>query len=166
MTMQTTANTTATAQNTMHTFYADRGQDATVICPACGRMRHVPENQIASLRAGFRARCNCGHSFASRIEVRRFFRRDVALDGHLRRGNQSLDAMVEDLSLGGCGVRTVAPHSLQPGDELHLSFHLDNHQQTQIQRRCRVRSTRGRRLGLEFINRPDYDADLGFYLRG
>jgi hypothetical protein len=60
---------------------------------------------------------------------------------------------------------TSNPGAIQVGDILSVSFTLDNARKSNIKRQVQVRHVNNDHVGVEFVNPPPYDKDLGFYLR-
>ena len=57
---------------------------------------------------------------------------------------------VENLSLGGCGIRILTPHQLKRGDILRLEFKLDNADETFMHIRGQLRWVLYDQAGIEF----------------
>jgi hypothetical protein len=65
--------------------------------------------------------------------------------------NHQIGAMaVENLSLGGCGIRILTPHELKRGEMLRLEFKLDNAAETFIRIRGQLRWVLYDLAGVEF----------------
>jgi len=99
-------------------------------------------------------------------EKRRYFRKRVDLNGQYR--NQLTgspgEVLVEDVSFKGLKMTTIGPSDIKSGDRLSIEFTLDNPRKSRIRREPRARHVDQNRIGIEFINPPAYDKDLGFYL--
>ena len=107
-------------------------------------------------------------SLASRSsqERREYFRKQVHLSGEYTncRSSSSGQLQVEDLSLRGLKFSSIGASDIRKGDTLTLSFVLDDQASSRIKRKARVQHKDGNSFGVEFINPPDTDKDLGFYL--
>ena len=66
----------------------------------------------------------------------------------------------------GLGFTTVDINKLQKGEEITVSFKLDNANRTTIKKELIVRDIQKNTVGCEFEKSCQYtlDADLGFYL--
>lgn len=86
-------------------------------------------------------------------ERRRELRKTTDLIGvywHTSDKQQTGAMTVENLSLGGCGIRILTPHELKRGDELRLEFKLDNAAETFIRIRGQLRWVLYDLAGIEF----------------
>ena len=97
---------------------------------------------------------------------RRFYRKQVNLNGEYRnpRTGSIGSILVADVSFKGLKFTTIGPHDTQPGDRLQVSFILDNSKQSVIKRKVMAKHVQANDIGAEFINPPEYDKELGFYL--
>jgi hypothetical protein len=68
---------------------------------------------------------------------------------HLDR-HQTGAVIVENLSLGGCGIRILTPHELKRGEMLRLEFKLDNASETFLRIRGQLRWVLYDLAGIEF----------------
>jgi hypothetical protein len=100
------------------------------------------------------------------VERRRYYRKGVELPGqyHNSRTDRHKRVQILDISFRGLKFTTDELEDIQPGDALSMSFTLDNAKRSQIKRRVKVRYVKHDQVGTEFINPPEYDKDLGFYL--
>lgn len=99
-------------------------------------------------------------------EKRRYFRKRVDLNGQYRnqRTGSSGEVLVEDVSFKGLKMTTIGPSDIKSGDRLTIEFTLDNPRKSRIRREALARHVDQNRIGIEFINPPAYDKELGFYL--
>ncbi len=86
-------------------------------------------------------------------ECRREFRKLTDLIGvywHTLDKEQNGAMVVENLSLGGCGLRILTPHELKRGDTLRLEFKLDNASESFIRIHGQLRWVLYDLVGVEF----------------
>ena len=69
---------------------------------------------------------------------------------HNRDRHQMGAMIVENLSLGGCGIRFLTPHALKRGEMLRLEFKLDNASETFLRIRGQLRWVLYDLAGIEF----------------
>lgn len=100
------------------------------------------------------------------VVERRYYRKRVSLNGEYRnrRSGSSGDILVEDVSFKGLKFTTIDPHDIQTGDRLQVSFTLDDAKRSVIKRKVLAKYVKSRDIGVEFVNPPEYDKELGFYL--
>jgi transcription elongation factor Elf1 len=153
-------------------YFANAHGDAVIVCHACGFSK--PVNAISdknlATRLGFH--CTCGNVFPFRVDLRREFRKRVNLAGKfksLKTGAQGL-IYVRDLSMGGVGfsiqvgAEDLKLFPIKLGDQLDLTFRLDDRVGSELVRTVTVCKVRGNFVGGNFTARKTYDKELGFYL--
>jgi hypothetical protein len=103
---------------------------------------------------------------APRKDKRRFFRKQVTLNGEYRnrRSGFSGAMLVKDVSFRGVRFITLGPHSIEPEQPLQVFFTLDNDRKSQITRTAKPKHIEGNMVGAEFVHPPEYDKELGLYL--
>ncbi len=140
----------------------------TISCPKCSFSRRVEAKSIKRASEGFSIRCRCGDIFKARVEFRRHYRKAVKLGGAYRnlRTDRQGQMVVEDLSLGGVGFRTLGRHELLTGDTLEVTFNLDDRKNSKISLRVDVRRVQDQLVGTETKQVSRGNRDLGFYLMG
>lgn len=73
--------------------------------------------------------------------------------------------IVENLSLGGCGIRILTPHELKRGEILRLDFRLDDASETFISIRGKLRWVLYDLAGIEFYSSYAMPGVLADYIR-
>jgi hypothetical protein len=94
-----------------------------------------------------------GNTKSSMSERRHHPRKTTDLMGvywHNRDRHQMGAMIVENLSLGGCGIRFLTPHALKRGEMLRLEFKLDNASETFLRIRGQLRWVLYDLAGIEF----------------
>lgn len=140
---------------------------ATFICPVCQKVRHADVSKILGINKALsiKCQCKCGNKFEAILERRKYFRKDIELDGMVFMGgeDQKFSVKISDVSRAGLKLKLKTNHGLSPGDELLIEFYLDNTEKTLISKKIIVRSTSGLNLGVEFKSSEHYDK-FGSYL--
>ncbi len=145
-------------------------QDNTTVikCPECKAARNVPVSQFKDKKKILKIRCGCGANFSVSLEFRQTYRRETKdLRGtfvNLTRNKFRDSIKVKDVSMGGMGFTTPSAAKISPGDELEVSFTLDDKHRSRIEKTVVVRIVRGDFVGCEFLDTQTYDKALGFYL--
>jgi hypothetical protein len=151
--------------------YPTDSNKATFICPKCKKTKTVDISQYVKKTRIVRVNstCSCGHKWASVLEKRKQYRKEVNLPGtyELVKAGESLDRggmKVLDISGGGIKMKLNVPRNLEVGDHLNIEFHLDDNKRTLIKKEVTIRNTDGLYVGASFRSADAYDPVLGFYL--
>lgn len=140
---------------------------ATFICPDCQKVRHANVSKIIGLNKALsiKCQCKCGKRFEAILERRKYFRKDIELDGVVFSGDgkEKFPVTISDVSRSGLKLEFKAHYEFSPGDELLIEFYLDNREKTLISKKIIVRSINGLNFGVEFKSSEHYDK-FGSYL--
>lgn len=149
-------------------FYVGKNGKVKVGCMKCGFVKSVDPQADPRLTGPFRFRCKCGHISLCRIEQRKHYRKNVELKGSYfdQKTNNKAAMVVKNISFSGIGFTTIKNDDfINEGDILTVTFTLDDGRGTVIKRDVCVRSVRNRKIGCEFLEKPLFDRELGFYLQ-
>jgi len=99
-------------------------------------------------------------------ERRRYYRKSVDLPGgyYSPRTQKFRTIRILDVSFKGIKFVMDGPHALKAGDILQMTFTLDNAKRSEIKRKIEIKHMSQDGIGAEFVNPPEYDKDLGFFL--
>ena len=99
-------------------------------------------------------------------ERRRHYRKKVDLPGgyYSPRTQKFRTVRILDVSFKGVKFAIDGSHVLKVGDMFQMTFTLDNAKQSEIKRKVEIKHITKDGIGAKFINPPEYDKDLGFYL--
>ena len=149
-------------------------EDGTTVlkCPYCNHARSVSVAILKEKKKVIRVKCSCQKSYSVNLELRKQFRKNANLRGSYINQSQQDDRgvllqgkiVVRDLSMGGLGFETMGKCTIQPEDELEVTFTLDDQHSSVIKKWVEVRIVRGKYVGCEFTHANEYDKALGFYL--
>lgn len=139
-------------------------------CPHC-RKRIKGFIKHSSRKPFFIVKCpRCKKSI--RIDVkkdeRRYFRKVVNLLGCLVQNFREESITVRDVSRGGARIAIGQLSDLKIGQEVNVSFTLDDKKNTEINVRAIVRCKDEDVYGIEFIKSGEYDPvvkNIGFYIQ-
>jgi hypothetical protein len=157
---------TAKQDETQKVFVSQNG--AVIIkCPVCEAVKEYNVDKFRGVKHSLSVKCRCQHLFSVNLEFRKFYRKTTRLSGDymllpekINRGRM----MVVNLSRGGAGLQITGAHRLQPGQEIQLSFTLDDRHQSLVGKRAVVRLIMRDYIGCEFVGDFTQDKALGFYL--
>ena len=147
------------------TFVSENGL-AAITCPNCGITKQVPVADYRGSKQTLKIRCHCQQTFLVQLEFRQFHRKYTELNGmyEIIADSGGGRAAIKDLSKNGIGFMVSGVHNVRVGQNLVLSFSLDDQKQTPLQKRAVVRSVNKNRIGCEFKKDQAFEKDLGFYL--
>lgn len=147
--------------------YVDQDGLTTLSCPKCARSKKIDTKDKKFMLRAFKAKCKCGLSFAGQFEFRRHFRKKVRFSGFYKQkktGKQGY-IIIENISLSGVGFSCIMDHGLQRGDELDITFTLDNPRRTKVTLWVDVLHINDRFVGVRRLDIQNMKPELGFYLR-
>ncbi|MBU3948860.1 MAG: PilZ domain-containing protein [Proteobacteria bacterium] len=145
------------------------GNDGLTVlrCPKCDTTKTIDTNSQNFAFKTFKANCKCGVLIKGQIEFRRYYRKTVRLSGfylHRETGIRG-DIIVANISLMGAGFSCLGKHNLQKGDQLDITFTLDNPKRSTVTLWVEVQSINEKLVGVKRRDSEIQQPDLGFYLR-
>ena len=153
-------------------YYVSKNDTITVRCLGCKKTRSFSVAGLKGKPHTLKVQCPCTNTFAVDIEFRRSYRKDVHIAGEYRKRHEDeaevRSCVVQDLSVGGLGIRIEHATTVQVEDELIVTFRLDDRQpHKKIDTAVKVRHVDpNKKFGGEFID-PDETSQSGvlsFYL--
>ncbi len=140
---------------------------ATFKCPTCGQTKTTDVSKYKTCENAVRVnvKCSCGQIQNVLLERRKYIRKSVDLTGsyqHLDKKNQGRVKIVE-MSRSGLRLKIDHPEDFNIGDQLKLTFKLDNEDQTPIVREVCVKTIKNTFIGVEFASQDHYDK-LGAFI--
>jgi len=149
-------------------IYVNQDGTAVMKCPACFAIKSADVSKLRdSAQHAIKVRCTCQVVFAVKLEFRRTYRKDTKLAGDFRSlptGKHSGRLTVVNISKGGVGAQIIGFNHFRVGDELRISFNLDDHHHSLIDKKVVVRLVKQNYIGCEFTDSTSHDKALGFYL--
>ena len=139
-------------------------------CPQCGKLSEFDSSGIQDSAHGQHLICDCGYTFSAVIESRGCTRKTVNLFGAYlltdSSGHQeSGPVRIENLSYSGVLCRTVASHTLVPGDTVSVKIVLDDEARTELVCLLKVARVQGNLVAGKFIEAEGaFDVILVDYL--
>jgi hypothetical protein len=149
---------------------------ATFSCPTCRKSKTVDMAKHSRIEkaVNIRVKCICGHIYPVTLERRKQFRRHTDLPGtfYLMAGDSRTvkgSMVVLDVSRTGLKFKIHGEHRMVEGDRLRVEFHLDDKNNSLIEKEVIIRKITGSEIGSEFssVDPSDInDRTIGFYLMG
>lgn len=141
---------------------------ATFVCPKCAKARTSDVSKITGTKSEVKinCKCKCGYKFKTILERRKFFRKNIELNGTCKSEKEMNPVVVTfvDISRSGCKIKLNAGNNnFSIDDKLFVEFNLDDSNHSLITKRAVVRSSSGNMIGAEFESIDEYDK-LGHYL--
>ena len=139
-------------------------------CPQCDKLSDFDPSRMQDRPRGQHITCDCGYTFSALIEGRGCTRRTVNLLGaYLLRDSfgqqESGPVIIEDLSYSGVLCRTIASHTLTPGDHVRVKIVLDDEAKTELIRSLEVTRVQDGLVAGKFIEiESAFDTILADYL--
>ena len=148
--------------------FVDTQGNATIKCPQCGIIKHLPVTQYRGRQHALKVRCNCNYAWNLLLDFRRHYRKKTELSG-----TYTLDAptngggrlTVVNISRSGVGFEVTGLHAIMIGQKARLQFTLDNKKKTHIDKHVVIISVKNGYVGCEFLDDRVFEKDLGFYLQ-
>lgn len=153
--------------NNIQKVYVNQDGAAVLKCPACEAVKSAKVDSFKSGPHVVKVRCNCQNVFTVKLEFRKSYRKETKLAGEYRglgsdRGGGKL--MVLNVSKTGIGAQIIGINHSRVGDELRVTFNLDDKHHSLIEKRVVVRMVKQNYIGCEFLDSTAHDKALGFYL--
>ena len=150
-------------------IYVNPDGTVTFICPKCNCARRESAEQYKDYRGSLRIECTCTNVYEVQLEFRKFYRKEIYLDGLYFISSRPGDwgkMVVRNLSVEGCGFETMKKNNLVAGEEIKVEFMLDDNRNSMIRQKAVVMVSEGQYVGCKFSRPPSLaDPDLSFYLR-
>jgi hypothetical protein len=139
-------------------------------CPQCKKLTGVGPYHTPDRARSQPITCECGYVFSALIEGRGCTRKRVNLFGvyllsDLLGRQETGPIRIENLSYSGILCRTVASHTITPGDDVYVKFVLDDEAKTEFVRLLEVTRVEGKLIAGKFIETEGgFDSELADYL--
>jgi uncharacterized C2H2 Zn-finger protein len=142
---------------------------ATLVCPACGAVKHFAADRYRHSRHVISVRCRCQNVFSLLLDFRRHYRKQTSLPGTyeiLSEGGVGGGIIhINDISRGGLGFTVSGLHRIESGQELQVEFQLNDKKKTVLKRRMLVKSVLQNNIGCQFKDAAEMERALGFFLQ-
>jgi hypothetical protein len=149
--------------------YVRPDDTAIITCPHCTRQKTVPVSSCKGSKSRIKVKCGCKNIFTVNLEFRKKIRKKTDLPGKFTNHSQKTrrgDIIVKNLSMDGLEFAKNDRDKFNIGDEIEVSFKLDNPDKTTIRKEAIVRNISKISARCEFVksSQPAYESSLGFYL--
>jgi len=143
---------------------------ATLMCPACGAVKHIAVDDFRHGQHTISVRCRCQHVFTVLLDFRRHYRKQTSLPGIyeiISQGGIGGGIIhINNISRGGVGFTVSGLHRIEKGQELYIEFQLNDKKKTTLKKRVLVKSVLQNTIGCQFKDTVEMDRALGFFLQG
>jgi len=147
--------------------YVNQDGVAVIKCPACEKVKTTKVVNFKGSKHVLNVKCTCNNVFLVNLEFRKSWRKEIKLPGDfvllpekIHRGRM----MVVNISKTGIGLQIIGAHRLKAGEELLVSFILDDGHGSAIDKKVVIRMVKETYIGCEFLEATPHDRALGFYL--
>jgi len=143
---------------------------AVLTCPHCGRQKTINADSLKEHKSKIKVKCACKNMFTVDLEFRKRTRKPTSLRGtyknHSQKGRTG-NMRVMNVSVGGLEFSTLDIDNFKEGDELTLTFTLDDEHRSEIRKDATVMNVRTKSVGCEFVGAGNlaHDGQLGFYIK-
>lgn len=145
--------------------------NAVITCPYCHCRKDIPVEKFKGNKCCLKIKCSCKEVYTLNLEFREKIRKKTNLPGKFTNHSQKNsrgNIIVKNISLGGLEFTSMDIDKFKNGDEVTVTFKLDNANETAIRKELVVCSIRKKShsIGCKFTKSSDiaYDRDIGFYL--
>jgi hypothetical protein len=141
---------------------------AVLTCVHCGRQKVVMADSFKGYKHKLKVKCSCNNVFTVKLEFRNRVRKKTHLRGtYINHSQDDCDGVltVQDLSVTGLSFTCLDVTKFKEGDELSITFTLDDEQQTEISKNVVVRNVRQRSVGCQYETAEEsFGSPLGYYV--
>lgn len=152
----------------MQPVYVNNENKAIFTCPKCTKARTVDISKVVTekKKTSLKVKCSCGHIYTAVLERRKFYRKKTNLPGIfiLTENMKEFPITITNLSRFGLEFSSSESEKLKIGDQVEVTFRLDDKSRSLIRKSIIIRKIEGRTIGAEFCVPNEYDKALGFYL--
>ncbi len=142
---------------------------ATLICPACGVVKHFAADRYRHGQHIISVRCRCQQVFSLLLDFRRHYRKQTSLPGVyeiLSKGGVGGGIIhINNISRSGLGFTVSGLHRIEKDQELQVEFQLNDKKKTVLKRRVLVKSVLQNNIGCQFKDTAEMEPALGFFLQ-
>jgi len=142
---------------------------ATLICPACGAIKHIAAEKFRFGRHTINVRCRCQQLFTVLLDFRRHYRKQTSLPGTyeiISEGGIGGGIIhINNISRSGVGFTVSGLHHIEKDQELLVEFQLNDKRKTTLKKRVQVKSVRQNVIGCQFKDNAEMERALGFFLQ-
>jgi uncharacterized C2H2 Zn-finger protein len=149
------------------TCYVGKDGRTVLRCPKCDTTKTIDTSNGHYAFRKFKATCQCGTLIKGQFEFRKHFRKKVRLSGAYKKRDTGVRGkiIVQDISLLGVGFSCLRKHHFQKGDQLDISFVLDNTKRSEVKLWVEVINIDDRFVGAKRCDPQLMQPELGFYLK-
>jgi hypothetical protein len=151
----------------MEKVFVDRTNKVTIICPKCGLEKNKIVFKFKDTHKRLRAKCKCGEVFRFTLDFRKYYRKNVRLNGEyfIQEKGEKGEIFIEDISMTGINFATFKPQNFSKDDIVELKFTLDTQIRIELHTLVKISWIIDRNVGAKFNDPKSLEKDLVFYLK-
>jgi len=148
--------------------YVRPDNTAVLTCSHCGRQKVILADSFKGYKHKLKVKCSCNEVFTVNLEFRNRVRKKTHLRGtyvNHTQNDATGDLIIQDVSVTGLSFTCLDLKNFKEGDELSITFNLDDELQTEIVKIVVVKNIRQRSIGCQFETSEDiFGSPLGHYI--
>ena len=147
--------------------YIGPGNKVVITCPHCGQQKVVLASSFKKHNHKFKVKCYCKKTFMVHLEFRKNIRKKTELKGtyiNHSQNDRSGVLSIEDVSMTGLAFTCYAVKNFKEGDELSITFNLDDSRRTEISKNVIVKDIRQNSVGCAYESAERAFSPLGYYI--
>jgi len=147
--------------------YIGPGNKFTITCPHCNKQKVVLASLFRGHNNKLKVKCYCDKTFMVHLEFRKNIRKKTELKGTYINHSQedrSGALLIQDISMTGLAFTSYAVGKFIEGDELSITFNLDDSRRTEISRNVIVKDIRQNSVGCVYESAERDFSPLGYYI--
>ena len=110
-------------------FYMNDKGNLVFVCPFCGAHHEETVKDFEGRNDKTNVACVCENTYHVQVELRKHYRKETRLEGIYKKltlPQISGNMFVINISFTGCRIDVSTPHRLKAGDDIGLTFTLDD----------------------------------------
>jgi transcription elongation factor Elf1 len=147
--------------------YIGPGNKFTITCPHCAKQKVVLASLFSGHNNKLKVKCYCEKTFMVHLEFRKNIRKKTELKGTYINHSQedrSGVLLIQDISMTGLAFTSYAVKKFIEGDELSITFNLDDSRRTEISKNVIVKDIRQNSVGCVYESAERAFSPLGYYI--
>lgn len=147
--------------------YIGPGNKFTITCPHCAKQKVVLASLFRGHNNKLKVKCYCKKTFMVHLEFRKNIRKKTELKGTYINHSQedrSGVLLIQDISMTGLAFTSYAVEKFIEGDELSITFNLDDSRRTEISKNVIVKDIRQNSVGCVYESAERAFSPLGYYI--
>lgn len=140
---------------------------AVITCPHCGQQKVILPSSFKGHNYRLKVKCYCKKTFLVHLEHRKHLRKKTKLEGayiNHSQNDRSKPLLIQDISMTGLAFTYFNVKHFIEGDELSITFNLDDYRRTEISKDVIVSNVRQNSVGCVYETAEKDFSHLGYYI--